>query len=133
MEKVKVFFDFGKTLNWDSLSEYAVYSCERNGANKTKFWCAIVKNYKTAKVLDRDFLECSNIAGDAIADMASVRQGNIIQMRYDERISRKYTDRYEINAFVSSVNETGLELIFFDTLFKAVKYFHSVENENGVN
>lgn len=131
MEKVKVIFDFGKTLNWESVAEYAIYSCERNAANKTKFWCAIVNNYKTAKVLDRVFLECSNTNGDAIVEMASVRQGDIIQMRYDERVSCKYTDRYEINAYVSSVNESGLELIFFDTLFKAVKFIHSLEKEKG--
>ena len=133
MEKVKIEFEFGRTLNWKSVAEFAVYSCERNGANRTKFWCAIVSNYKTAKVLDREFLECSNTAGDAIVDMAGVIRGGIIQMRFDERISRKYTDRYEINAFVSSVDEDGLELMFFETLYKAVKYFHGIEKENGAN
>ena len=133
MDKVKISFEFGRTLNWEEVSDYSVYSCERNCANKTKFWCAIVRNYKTAKVLDREFLECSNTAGDAIVDMAGVKQGEIIQMRFDERISRKYTDRYEINAFVSSVDEDGLELMFFETLYKAVKYFHGIEKENGAN
>lgn len=77
MEKVKVIFEFGKTLNWDCLSEHAVYSCERNGANRTKFWCAIVKNFKIAKVLDRKFLEFSYTAWGAIVEMTNVKQGDI--------------------------------------------------------
>ena len=133
MEKIKVMFEFGKTLNWKEVSEYSLYSYERNCANKTKFWCAIVKNYKTAKMLDREFLECSNTSGDAIIDMSGLKQDEIIQMRYDHRVSNKYTDRYEINAYVSSVDEEGLELIFFDTLYKAVKYYHQIEKRTEVN
>lgn len=130
MEKVKVKFEFGQTMNWDNLYPYSVYSRKRIFTNGTKFWGAIVTNYKTATSLDRQFLDTSNSDGDFLINISNVKPSDIIQIRLDQRDSRKYTDRDEVNAIVCSVDQDGLEFIFFDTLFKAVKYYHQALKNN---
>lgn len=122
MDLVTVKFEFGKTIDWDNLIDYAQESSERNFANKSKFWGAIISNYKTAKVMDRDFITCSFDSEVFLIDMGKVVENDILQLRYDKRISGKYTDRFEINALVKGINDIEIELLIFESLFKTVKY-----------
>ena len=128
MDTIKTNYVFGKTIEWTDISAYSNYSLERNKANKSKFWTAIISDYHTAKNMKRHFLNCSATDNVYLIDFTLIHVNDIIQIREDERRSYKYTDRYEINAFVKSINESEVELIVFDTLYQSIKYQHEQLN-----
>ena len=122
METVKVNFEFAKTLDWDKIDEYSYYSLERNFASKSKFWCAIITDYSTAKNMNKKFISCSSNNEANLIDFSDIKINDVIQIREDIRKSGKYTDRFEIDAFVKNINDKEIELIIFETLFKTIKY-----------
>jgi len=122
METVKVKFVFARTLDWDSIEEYSNYSLERNFAGKSKFWCAIITDYSTAKNMTKKFISCSSDDEINLIDFSNIKINEVIQIREDFRKSGKYTNRSEIDAFVKNINDTEVELVIFETLFKTIKF-----------
>jgi len=122
METVKVKFVFARTLDWDSIEEYSNYSLERNFAIKSKFWCASITDYSTAKNMTKKFISCSSDDEMNLIDFSNIKINEVIQIREDFRKSGKYTNRSEIDAIVKNINDTEVELVIFETLFKTIKF-----------
>ena len=121
-EGSKLYFDFTDERFEKFKKESGSINSTGVSRGTVNFWAATIDEYKNSKQVERTFLNSEEEGNLVVFDEKEIKEGQVVQTRLDIASSRKYLDRLELFFVFVFDSEGNLGVLFFDTLFKAVRY-----------
>ena len=121
-EGSKLYFDFTDERFEKFKKESGSINSKGVSRGTVNFWAATIDQYNNSKQVERTFLNSEAEGSFVVFDEEKIKEGQVVQARLDIASSRKYLDRLELFFVFVFDSEGNLGVLFFDTLFKAVRY-----------